>query len=88
MDLQIHARLSFCTHDSKQSADGFSGLTLATDHLTHIFGIQVESDKHSHLINRALGFDICWMINQGPNEIFYEFLILFLCHICRINYSV
>src|SRR3989338_7027605 len=85
MNLQVHAGFSFRADHAQQCADGLGGLALAADDLAHIFRMQVQGNQDPHLINRAFGLHVFRMVNQSLNYILYEFLILFLCHICNVN---
>jgi hypothetical protein len=63
-DLEIDASFVLGTHDPQKGPQGFGSLSAPANHLSHVFGMEMKADEHSHFVNRALGFHIVGMIYE------------------------
>ena len=77
VDLEVNASVIFCPNDLQKDADSASGLTLATNDVTHILWIDVEGDENATFIDNTIGLNVFRVVDDLFDHVLDKCLVLF-----------
>ena len=77
INLEIHARISFHTDNTKQDTECLGSLSALPDDLSHVIRVDRERKENAHLIDSARRFDRLGVINKCLHCVFEECLVWF-----------
>jgi hypothetical protein len=64
VDLEVNAGVVLHPNNAKECADRLGSVARATNHLAHVVCMEVERQKHTHLINSAADLNCLGVLNQ------------------------
>ncbi len=88
VDHHADAGIILGANDLEQDAERTGRLTLASNDIPHILGVNVQRDFHAAIVDFTGGFNVFRVIHQGLNHVFEKLLVLLhFVHIGKIKYE-
>ena len=69
INLEVYACIVLHSHNAKKCAECLRDVSIATDNLAHIVGMNGERKKYAHFVNGACDYDGCRVINESFDNV-------------------